>query len=184
MSLGDFMSKRIENEYEKECPICGGKIWGRGEKVLLEGAKITVCQSCAQFGTRIKPKPKITNSPRKVKPKANSSPKKVHQPSVIEESVEIVSDYVVRIRKARNARELNQDQFAQKLNEKPSLLRRIEAGKVEPTIKLAKKIEEVYNIKLLKQIDEIEPTTKQNQYMKKSRGSSLGDIAYIKKKKK
>ena len=88
------------------------------------------------------------------------------------------------LRKARNARGLNQDQFAQKLNEKPSLLRRIEAGKVEPTIKLAKKIEDVYNIKLIKQVDEIEPTAKQSQYMKKSSGSSLGDIAYVKKKKK
>ena len=177
------MSKKIENEYEKECPICGGKIWGRGEKVLIEGAKIIVCQSCAQFGVRTKSKPKITVKSKKLYPKPKSSVKKVVRPRGIEESVEIVSDYVVKIRNARNARGLNQDQFAQKLNEKPSLLRRIEAGKVEPTIKLAKKIEEVYNIKLLKQVDEIEPTAKQSQYMKKSSGSSLGDIAYVKKKK-
>lgn len=178
------MSKKIASDYEKECPICGGKIWGRGVKVLLEGAKITVCQSCAQFGVKIKAKPKTMEGSRKVYSKPNSSVKKVARSREIEESVEIVSDYVVRIRKARNARGLNQDQFAQKLNEKPSLLRRIEAGKVEPTIKLAKKIEEVYNIKLLKQVDEIEPSAKQSQYMKKSSSSSLGDIAYVKKKKK
>jgi len=178
------MSKKIANEYEKECPICSGKIWGRGVKVLIEGANITVCQSCAQFGDRIKSNPKMTSSSKKVYPKSKSSVEKVVHSIKIEESVEIVSDYVVRIRNARNARGLNQDQFAQKLNEKPSLLRRIEAGKVEPTIKLAKKIAEVYNIKLIKQVDEIEPTAKQNQYMKKSSGSSLGDIAYVKKKKK
>jgi len=178
------MSKKIANEFEKECPICGGKIWGRGEKVLLEGAKITVCQSCAQFGIKIKAKPQMIETTKKLYPKPTSSVKKVVRHREIEESIEIVSDYVVRIREARNARGLNQDQFAQKLNEKPSLLRRIEAGKVEPTTKLAKKIEEVYNIKLLKQVDEIEPAAKQNQYMKKSSGSSLGDIAYVKKKKK
>jgi putative transcription factor len=178
------MSKKLADDYEKECPICGGKIWGRGEKVLIEGAKITVCQSCAQFGVKIKTKPKTMTSSRNAYPKPKSSTKKVVRIREIEESVEIVSDYVVRIRKARNARGLNQDQFAQKLNEKPSLLRRIEAGKVKPTIKLAKKIEEVYNIKLLKQVDEIEPSAKQSQYMKKNSGSSLGDIAYIKKKKK
>jgi len=177
------MSKKIANDYEKECPICGGKIWGRGEKVLLEGAKITVCQSCAQFGVKIKPKVKLGESNRNYYPKPSQSTNKVVRSREIEDSVEIVSDYVVRIRNARNSRGLNQDQFAQKLNEKPSLIRRIEAGKVEPTIKLAKKIEEVYNIKLLKQIDEIEPSSKQNQYMKKTSGSSLGDIAYIKKKK-
>jgi putative transcription factor len=178
------MSKKIANQFEKECPICGGKIWGRGEKVLIEGAKITVCQSCAQFGVKIKSKPQITDSSKKLYPKPKSSAKKVVHQRKIEESVEIVSDYAIRIRNVRNARGFNQDQFAQKLSEKPSLLRRIEAGKVEPTTKLAKKIEKVYNIKLLKKIDEIEPTINQNQYMKKSGGSSLGDIAYVKKKKK
>ncbi|MHA2289058.1 MAG: helix-turn-helix domain-containing protein [Promethearchaeota archaeon] len=160
------MSKKISSEFEKDCPICGGKIWGRGEKVLIEGAKITVCQSCAQFGVKIRPKPKMKTVNRELRPKSKSSTGKVVRPREIEESVEIVGDYVARIRK------------------EPSLLRRIEAGKVEPTIKLAKKIEEVYNIKLLKQVDEIEPSAKQSQYMKKSSGSSLGDIAYVKKKKK
>jgi putative transcription factor len=178
------MSKKLDDEYEKECPICGGKIWGRGEKVLIEGAKITVCQSCAQFGVKIKIKPKIASSNKGLYPKPKSSVTKVVRSREIEESVEIVSDYVTRIRKARNSRGLNQDQFAQKLNEKPSLLRRIEAGKVEPTLNLAKKIEDVYNIKLLKQVDEIEPSAKQSQYMKKASGSSLGDIAYVKKKKR
>jgi putative transcription factor len=178
------MSKKIANHFEKECPICGGKIWGRGEKVIIEGAKITVCQSCAQYGIKIKSKPKITATSKELYPKPKSSVKKVVYRRAIEESVEIVSDYAMRIRNARNSRGFNQDQFAQKLNEKPSLLRRIEAGKVVPTIMLAKKIEKVYDIKLLKKIDEIEPTGHQSQYMKKSNGSSLGDIAYVKKKKK
>ena len=69
----------------------------------------------------------------------------------------------------------------QKLNEKPSLLRRIEAGKVEPNEKLAKKIESVYNIKLLKKAEDFVVNTK--DYMKKQKNSSLGDIAIIKKKK-
>ena len=176
------MSKKIANQFEKECPICGGKIWGRGEKVIIEGARITVCQSCAQFGVKIKSKSKVTATSKKLYTK--SSVKKGVRRREIEESVEFVSDYAIKIRNARNARGFNQDQFAQKLNEKPSLLRRIEAGKVEPTIKLAKKIEKVYNIKLLKKVDEIEPTTPQSKYMKKSSGSSLGDIAYVKKKKK
>ena len=69
------------------------------------------------------------------------------------------------------------------MNEKPSLLRRIEAGKVEPTVKLAKKIEDVYKIKILKKSDEIEARVQNNKYMKKSNVKSLGDIAFIKKKK-
>ena len=71
------MSKKIASDYEKECPICGGKIWGRGVKVLLEGAKITVCQSCAQFGVKIKQKPKTTTSSQDFYAKPKSSMKKV-----------------------------------------------------------------------------------------------------------
>ncbi|GAG90516.1 unnamed protein product, partial [marine sediment metagenome] len=45
------MPKTRYSEVDKECPICGGIIWGKGQKVLLEGAKITVCDNCAQHGT-------------------------------------------------------------------------------------------------------------------------------------
>ena len=52
------MAKRGLNNEFNDCPVCGGKIWGRGQKVLLEGAKITVCQSCAQHGKKIPAKSK------------------------------------------------------------------------------------------------------------------------------
>jgi len=178
------MPKPRYNEIDKECPICGGIIWGKGKRVLLEGAKITVCDNCAQYGTKIyKPptnvqiKKNAQRKPQTVQKKQRFKPKEV-------EELEIVIDYAKRIRNVRNNLKLNQDQFAQKLNEKPSLLRRIEAGKVEPTIKLAKKIQEVYKIKLLKKVDETEFSVQKTKFMKKSTGSSLGDIAFIKKKSK
>lgn len=163
----------FDNE-ERNCPICDGKIW-KGKKVLIEGVKMTVCNSCAQYGKKLLTKPKSISS-HSTHPKSSSR-------NVINkmEEVEIVPDYAKLIRNVRTLKKLNQDQFAQKLNEKPSLLRRIEAAKVKPTIKLAKKIEKVYNITLLKKSDEIEVNTK--KYMKKQTSSTLGDIAFIKKKK-
>ncbi len=181
---GYFMSKKISSQFEKDCPICGGIIWGRGQKVLIEGAKITVCQSCAQYGVKIKNVSRAGNKVNQNYAKPKSSAKKKVYNRQIDDGLEIVADYVNKIRNARNSRGLNQDQFAQKLNEKPSLLRRIEAGKVEPTIKLAKKIEQVYEITLVKKVDETEPSTIQNKYMKKSSSTSLGDIAIVKRKKK
>lgn len=177
------MAKKGYDANEKECPICGGVIWGRGQKVIIEGAKMTVCQSCAQYGTKVpqKPTPQYKKGNTYAKT-ARSSPRPIPR-KIISDDIEIVADYAKRIRNIRSSRGLNQDQFAQKLNEKPSLLRRIEAGKVEPTIKLAKKIEQVYKIKLIKKVDETEPSMQASKYMKKSSGGSLGDIAYIKKKK-
>jgi len=177
------MPKPQYNEIDKECPICGSIIWGKGQNVLLEGAKIKVCLNCAQHGTKIQKAPKIIqyNKPSSRNRKYYSK-QQVSKKNIIED-VEIIPDYAKKIRNARNSLGLNQDQFAQKLNEKPSLLRRIEAGKVEPTIKLAKKIERVYKIKIIKKVDEIVANVKDSKYMKKSNGSSLGDIAFIKRKK-
>ena len=177
------MAKKSAREIDKECPICGGKIWGKGEYVLLEGAKITVCQSCAQYGEKIKKKPSLLNTKKINYSKPVYTSKKYRSKESEIESIDIVPDYPNRIRNARASRNLNQDQFAQKLNEKPSLIRRIEAGKVEPTVKLAKKIEQIYNIKLLKKTDEIKLAIETDKYMKKTKASSLGDIAFIKKRK-
>ena len=178
------MSKNTPNQFEKDCPICEGKIWGKGQKVLIEGAKITVCQSCAQYGVKIKNPLKASYKANQNYAKPKSPAKKKKYNRQIDDGLEIVADYVTKIRKARNSRGLNQDQFAQKLNEKPSLLRRIEAGKVVPTIKLAKKIEQVYEIVLIKKVDESEPSITPEEYMKKSSSSSLGDIAIVKRRKK
>ncbi|MFX0035277.1 MAG: multiprotein bridging factor aMBF1 [Candidatus Hermodarchaeota archaeon] len=177
------MPKPKYNEIDKECPICGSIIWGKGQKVLLEGAKIKVCSNCAQHGIKIQKPPKIIKYNQvPSRNRKNYSKRQVSKGNIIED-VEMISDYAKKIRNVRNSLGLNQDQFAQKLNEKPSLLRRIEAGKVEPTVKLAKKIEAVYKIKIIKKVDEIEANMKDSKYMKKSNGSSLGDIAFIKKKK-
>ncbi|MFX1327665.1 MAG: multiprotein bridging factor aMBF1 [Promethearchaeota archaeon] len=176
------MPKPQYNEIDKECPICGSIIWGKGQKVLLEGAKITVCPNCAQHGTKIQKTHKIMQYNQSSRKRKYYSKQQVSKKDIIE-NVEIIPDYAKKIRNVRNSLGLNQDQFAQKLNEKPSLLRRIEAGKVEPTIKLAKKIETVCKIRIIKKVDEIEANVKDSKYMKKSNGSSLGDIAFIKRKK-
>jgi putative transcription factor len=178
------MYKKKKSTLENnKCPICDGIIWGRGQKVLIEGAKITVCQNCAQYGKKILSPPKkfqrsgsISNKGKIAKP-YKASPSK----NILEPSIEIVPDFAKKIRSTRTGKKLTQEQFAAKLNEKPSLIRRIESGKVKPTIKLAQKMEKVYNIKLLRQIDEIKVDTK--KYMKRSSGNSLGDIAFIKKKR-
>jgi len=177
------MPKSRYNEIDKECPICGSIIWDKGQKVLLEGAKITVCHNCAQHGKKLEKPPTNTQIKKSYPYNRKNTPKRQVLKKDFVGDLELISDYADKIKSKRNSLDLNQDQFAQKLNEKPSLIRRIEAGKVEPTIKLAKKIEEIYNLKILKKTDEIESSVKNDKYMKKSTGTSLGDIAFIKKKK-
>jgi len=177
------MPKPNYNDIDKECPVCGGIIWGKGRKVLLEGATITVCHNCAQHGTKIHKTTTTIKPKSSYHQKPSQTPRKKNYKSSIVENLEIVQDYDKKIRDIRSKLKLNQDEFAQKMNEKPSLIRRIESGKVKPTIRLAKKIEKIYDLILLKKIDDSESITHENRFIKKSKGSSLGDIAFIKKKK-
>jgi len=171
-----------ENEI---CPICGGVIWGGGQKVLIEGAKIRVCESCAQHGRKLIPKTKKNSHikrPISTNRKTNSSKSYKRSRSYLEPEVVIVKDFARRIRDTREKRNMTQEKFAQRIHEKESLIRRIETGKTKPTIDLAKKLEKEYNIELLENSDIVQVNT--DEYIKKkNKGSSLGDIAFIKKKK-
>jgi len=178
-----FLSKRNLSKWDKECPLCGSLIWGKGETVIIEGAKMTVCHACAQHG--VKPSKAPISSVQFKKKRPQLQKKRRGPPKMIREDIDeldIVEDFAKRIRICRESKGLNQDQFAQKLNEKPSLIRRIESGKAKPTIKLAEKIEKVYGIKLLKLASEIEAQPQSEKYLKKSDKVTLGDVAFIRKK--
>ena len=116
------MPKPGYNELDKECPICGSIIWGKGQRVLIEGAKLTVCHNCAEHGVKMpEPSTGVTNRKKYTPYKVASPQRRIYVKNIIDND-EIVSDFAKKIKTARNSLGINQDQFAQKLNEKPSLL--------------------------------------------------------------
>jgi putative transcription factor len=66
----------------------------------------------------------------------------------IEEGLEIDEDYGRKIREARERAGLKQAELAQKINEKQSLLRKIEHEEILPTDEVRVKIARVLNITL------------------------------------
>jgi len=92
------------------CEVCGRKIHGKPVKALIEGAKLTVCGECAKHGTIIWEEPK---TPSPLPPKPEAKPKKIatlKPPPVAtgvgtqkasEVSLELVDDYDVKVRQAR-----------------------------------------------------------------------------------
>ena len=73
---------------------------------------------------------------------------------VVRESQEIVENYAEIVKKARGA--MTTDEFAATLNEKATVIQKIETGKLHLTLKLAKKIEKQYRVKLINQRDTAE----------------------------
>jgi putative transcription factor len=151
------------------CEICGNDLRGRGINVIVEGAKLTVCRDCAELGERVREEPRgrITtksalNRQGSAKPAASPRPlPQFHQATVqkpkreaSEDSQELVDNYAEVIKKARGA--MTMEEFAASLSEKATVIHKIESGKLKPTLKLAKRIEKRYKIKLVNTRDAAE----------------------------
>jgi putative transcription factor len=87
---------------------------------------------------------------------------------------EVVEDYANKIRGAREKLGLSHEDLGKKLNEKASLLRHIETGKVAPNNQLANKLEHTLKIKLLVPVSDEKVKTTLPKVA--SEGLTLGDL--------
>jgi putative transcription factor len=83
------------------------------------------------------------------------------------------------IRKARESKNWSREDLGKKINERVSVITRIETGKMTPDTKLTKKFEKALNIKLLEKVENVDL----NQFINSSSGErTLGNIMKIKRK--
>ncbi|MEM4625635.1 MAG: helix-turn-helix domain-containing protein, partial [Candidatus Pacearchaeota archaeon] len=73
--------------------------------------------------------------------------------SMEEDEIEIVQDFATLIKQAREKMGLSQDALAKKINEKVSVIKLIETGKLKPSILLGKKIERALKINLFTKVE-------------------------------
>ncbi len=128
------------------CEVCGRPIKGQGRRVLLEGAEVIVCDDCYAKLLKSNRAVPVTRRPQKVT--APSKPRRAGS-----EMLEVVDDYPDIIRRAREQRGWTTAVLAQKLRVSEDLIRRIEGGKVKPTIDLAKRIEGLLKVRLLQPVE-------------------------------
>lgn len=168
------------------CEVCGRKIFGNPFRVVIEGAKLTVCGECSKHGEIIfeeeaKPKlqvPRQASAPGQVK-------FQIRKPieTRMDTSQELVEDFDSRIRQAREKMGLSQEELGKRINEKVSLLRKIETGKIKPDYVLSAKLEHILKIKLLVPVSE-EETPQAAVSKPVSRELTLGDLVRMNKKDK
>ncbi len=158
-----------------ECEICGAEIHGKSIKVTIDGSELDVCGKCSQHGTVTN---KRTPVSRKVTPVARQLPiKRSRKKSFDIVSDELVDGYETIIRDERRNRGWTQDQLAEKIKEKVSLLKKIERGEIIPEDTFIKKLEHTLDIKLTER-------TKESEWSGGSlnKGTTLADIVKIKRK--
>lgn len=162
------------------CEVCGRKIYGKPYRALIEGAKLTVCIECSKHGTIVKEEVK----PKKIisKPKVSLASKtQKAQEKSIDTSMELVEDFDQKIREGREKLGLSHEELGKKINEKVSLLRKVETRKIKPDNKLATKLEYTLKIKLLVPVQE-EKIPQPKLPKESSQELTLGDLVQLNRK--
>ena len=162
-----------------ECEICGKPVPENNPiRAKIEGSVMVVCKECSKLGTvqKAPPKPKYVKQNKGKKP-ANTRKRNYSRND--EPSEELIEDFSFEVRKAREAKDWSREDLGRKINERVSVITRIETGKMTPDSKLTKKLEKALNIKLLEKVDNVEL----NQFINSSSGErTLGNIMKIKRK--
>ncbi|HEX9907834.1 MAG TPA: multiprotein bridging factor aMBF1 [Thermoplasmata archaeon] len=142
------------------CEMCGKQVTFC-KKVTIEGVQLEVCSECSKFGAEAKKAP-----PKELPPKPviaqrlevrerRGKPRDIYETSGKEELVE---DYSKRIRDARARTGMTQKDLAMKINERVTILSKIEVGQMRPDDKIVSKLQKELGIVLKERVAEISVT--------------------------
>ena len=113
------------------CELCGRQ--GLLLITIIENVKLNVCSNCKNFGqVTDEPKKQILNNFKRIEPQEV-----------------IIDDYNVIIKNKRQDLGLTQEEFARKLNQKTSLIMKIENAELKLDLETARKFEKILNIILI-----------------------------------
>jgi len=146
-----------------QCEMCGTET-GAPKTVKIEGAELQVCSDCAEFGTEVREASSSSGSSKYSTSSSSGSDSSGSGSSstgssgsggssrrrrdMFDQMDELAQDYDQRIRGARESRGLSQEELANQLNEKASLIRKLERGDVLPSDEVQRKLERKLDITL------------------------------------
>ncbi|WNY27556.1 multiprotein bridging factor aMBF1 [Methanolapillus ohkumae] len=167
-----------------ECEICGKKIRGETVAVKIEGAQFNACPECAKLGVVVVKKTTIaplksSGIPTKHVKSPGSGPTAGRPPKNYFAGLdnEIIEDYDIVIKKAREAKGLTQEELALQIKEKAPLIKKIERKEIHPEEAVIQKLEKALGIQLMESTN-----TGETFKSHKSNEMTLGDIAFVKRK--
>lgn len=145
------------------CDMCGRH--GELYMTIIEDVELNVCEACSKFGKVIE---------------TRSSPEKRHESNHPKQSMEkiesLAENFFQLIKSKRESMGMTQKEFAMKINEKESIVHKLETGEFEPPIQLARKLEKILRIKIVEEYEEIN----EKPAKAKIAGFTIGDFIKIK----
>jgi putative transcription factor len=135
------------------CELCG-KETNATRPAYIEGSKLSVCQNCVRFsdefkGSRSKGSSVPAPSLSVIEERLERRQRRMKSKDVYAtETKELVVGYADLIKEARRKRDWDQEKLAKALNEKKSVITKVESGSLTPSDDLVKKLEKALEIKL------------------------------------
>jgi len=155
------------------CELCG-KETPRTRTVSIEGSVLSVCGDCARFGAEVagpigvrRPGNPVV-AERLERRRQRMADRDIYDARSTEE---LAADFGMRIRHAREARGWTQADLGAKLNERASVIAKLESQTIVPTDSMIPKMERTLGVKLREKVEPIA--------VKKQTGRSpvtLGDL--------
>ena len=139
------------------CEMCGQEVESTS-RVQVEGSVLRLCPSCARFGKVLDAHPNAITvpnpSPRAPYPRGaapvRSATRRSEERDLFAEigELELASDWPKRIRSAREARQWTPEDLGKRLNEKKSVVLKLESGAIHPPDSLVRKVEHILGVRL------------------------------------
>jgi len=164
----------------RTCEVCGREIVGPAYLAMIEGAELVVCADCTRYAKWFKKLGRGEHRPSQARTRRPMQRAREATASMLykverAEELELMEDFGRKVKEAREAKGLTQEELGKMIGEKASVISRIESGKMTPDIMLARKLEHALGIKLLVRAREKERTV-----VRASRppevGLTLGDL--------
>ncbi|MFB6298435.1 MAG: multiprotein bridging factor aMBF1 [Salinirussus sp.] len=142
-----------------QCEMCGTET-ADPNRVKIEGAELDVCDNCTEFGTEVRTEESTSSTSTKYSTSSGSSSSSRSSgrtrsgstggggDEMFDDIEQLAQDYDDRIRTARESAGLSQEELAKQLNEKASLIRKLEHGDTLPSDSIQGKLERALDIDL------------------------------------
>ncbi|RZN39771.1 MAG: TIGR00270 family protein [Methanophagales archaeon ANME-1-THS] len=130
-----------------ECEICGVEIRGKARYIAIGSSKLQVCQKCAQYGSEVMgdKDTRAKTTPVGEQAQLLKAKRRLYEQMdlELEAELDIGEDYGRRVKEAREKAGLKQAELAKLLNEKQSLVRKIENEEIVPSKEVWGKLERI-----------------------------------------
>jgi putative transcription factor len=153
-----------------DCERCGRS--GRLQLVEIAGAQMYVCPDCARHGKVIKEK-KEPAPARELYRSSNPKPRK--KDALSRREKELAEDYPMRIQRGREKKGWSREDLGRKINERVSVISKLEHGQMHPSDTLIKKLERILEIDLMELVEDV-----QISHSADSSGMTLADFIVYK----